>query len=303
MKIGSFGYLAKEGVKNVWTNRTMSFASVCVLVSCLVLTGAAMLFSLNVQSAVADLEGENSITVYLDDGIPTLQSVQIGEEIKKIENIDTCEFVPKDEALQEWMERLGDDGTIFSGLSGTENPLMDAFNVSLKDLSKYQETYDQIMAVEGVQKVLDYSDVAATLTSLDNMVRTVCLGIVLLLGIVSLFILANTIRVTMFSRRLQISIMKSVGATNAFIRVPFVIEGIVIGVFSGIVASLILIFAYRGVMNGLAEMMAFTALDLGAQIWWLMLIFVGIGIVFGFLGGLISIRRYLKKEGGEIVGW
>ena len=303
MKIGSFGYLAKEGVKNVWTNRTMSFASVCVLVSCLVLTGAAMLFSLNVQSAVADLEGENSITVYLDDGIPTLQSVQIGEEIKKIENIDTCEFIPKDEALQEWMERLGDDGTIFSGLSGTENPLMDAFDVSLKDLSEYQETYDQIMAVEGVQKVLDYSDVAATLTSLDNMVRTVCLGIVLLLGIVSLFILANTIRVTMFSRRLQISIMKSVGATNAFIRVPFVIEGIVIGVFSGIVASLILIFAYRGVMDGLAEMMAFTTLDLGAQIWWLMLIFVGVGIVFGFLGGLISIRRYLKKEGGEIVGW
>ena len=124
MNIGSFGYLAKEGVKNVWTNRTMSFASVCVLVSCLVLTGAAMLFSLNVQSAVADLEGENSITVYLDDGIPTLQSVQIGEEIKKIENIDTCEFVPKDEALQEWMERLGDDGTIFLSLIHIFTPVL-----------------------------------------------------------------------------------------------------------------------------------------------------------------------------------
>ena len=204
MNLSSVKYLLKEGLRNVWGNRTMSFASVGVLISCLLLTGAAVLLSMNIGSAMEVLEGDNSVRVVLDDGLPTLTGIQIGEEIQKIENIESCEFIPKDDAIRDY---LGDDETLLQGLTGADNPLPDAFRISMKDLSLYDDTIAQITALEGVQQVDDYSDVAEKLTSLDSLVTMVGFWIVLLLSLVSLFIIANTIRVTMFSRRVEISIM------------------------------------------------------------------------------------------------
>ena len=219
------GYLFKEGVKNAWSNRTMTIASIAVLVSCLLLTGSAVLFSMNLAKAMEVFQGGNSIQVYLDEGLPTLESVKIGEAIKSIDNVENCEFVSKDEAVQSYIDALGGDGDILAGLTGENNPLPDAFRISLKDLSIYEETAQQILSIEGVQKINDYSEVANKLTRLDTMVKIVAISVVTVLGIVSLFIIANTIRVTMHSRRLEISIMKSVGATNGFVRVPFLVEG------------------------------------------------------------------------------
>ena len=112
MKLSSLGYLLKEGAKNIWSNRTMSFASVGVLVSCLLLTGAAVLFSMNIDSAMESVEGSNSITVYCTQGLPTLKAVQVGEQIKNLDNISECELVPKDQAVEEMLEMLGDNGTV-----------------------------------------------------------------------------------------------------------------------------------------------------------------------------------------------
>ena len=240
MKLYNFRYLLKEGFRNLKGNRTMTIASVAVLVSCLILTGAAMLFSLNIGVAMESIEGNNSITVYLREDMPTLESVQVGEQLRKIDNIAECEFVSKDEALESMMELLGDDGTVLEGLTGSENFLPDAYDISMVDLTKYDQTIADIKAVEGVDHITDYSDIADKLTDLDNLVTMVGFWVVLLLGIVSLFIIANTIRVTMYSRRMEISIMKSVGATNWFVRWPFVVEGIVIGLTAGILASVLL---------------------------------------------------------------
>ena len=223
MKLSSLGYLLKEGARNIWSNRTMSFASVGVLVSCLLLTGAAVLFSMNIDSAMQSVEGSNSITVYCTQGLPTLKAVQVGEQIKNLDNISECELVPKDQAVEEMLDMLGDNGTVLEGLMGDDNFLPDAYRISLTDLSLYEETAAQISAIEGVEKIIDYSDIANQLTQLDDMVTTVCFWITLLLGVVSLFIIANTIRVALFSRRVEISIMKSVGATNWFVRVPFIV--------------------------------------------------------------------------------
>ena len=298
MKLSSLGYLLKEGAKNIWSNRTMSFASVGVLVSCLLLTGAAGLFSMNIDSAMQSVEGSNSITVYCTQGLPTLKAVQVGEAIKNIDNISECELVPKDQAVEEMLEMLGDNGTVLEGLMGEDNFLPDSYRISMADLALYDETVAQITAIDGVEKIIDYSDIAEQLTQLDDMVTTVCFWIILLLGIVSLFIIANTIRVALFSRRLEISIMKSVGATNWFVRVPFLVEGMIIGLVSGGLASLILNVAYDNVISSLSILSFFTPLPLDPYRLRIVLTFLLAGAAFGVLGGFISLGRYLRKDVG-----
>lgn len=304
MKLSNAQYLLKEGVKNIWHNRTMSFASVGVLVSCLLLTGASFLFSMNVNSAMESLESSNQVTVYMEDNLPTLKSVQVSSEIKKLPNVESCEFVSKEDALKTMMDSMGDDGTVFNSLMGDENPLNDVCKVSMKDLAEYKNTVKQIGDIEGVMKVRDYSDVAEKLTSLDNLVTMAGSWIIIILMLVSLFIIANTIRVTMFSRRLEISIMKSVGATNWFVRVPFVVEGVIIGVLSGGVASALLILLYDKTFQSITNIVPFfSPIPLAPLVFRIILYFILIGTVFGAVGGGISIGKYLRKEGGELVGW
>ena len=301
-RLSSLGYLLKEGVKNIWSNRTMSFASGGVLVSCLLLTGAAVLFSMNVDVAMKSLEGNNSTTVYLQEGLPTLTSLRVGQEIKQLDNIEECEFVSKQDAVQNMLDMLGDDGTVLEGLLGDENFLPDAFRISMKDLNLYDETAAQIEAINGVDEIIDYSDIAEQLTSLDNLVTSVGFWIVLILSLVSLFIISNTIRVTMFSRRLEISIMKSVGATNWFVRVPFIVEGVIIGLLSGGVASGLLVLVYNKLVSSIASIPLFSPVDIGPITWRITLIFMLAGALFGALGGLITLGKYLKKEGGDLGG-
>lgn len=298
------GYLIKEGLKNIWSNRTMSFASVGVLVSCLLLTGAAVLFSFNINSAMKTIEGNNSVRVYMKQNLPTLSAIKAGEEIKKIQNIDTCKFIPKDDAIQQYMSILGDkDGTMLQGMTGKENPLPDAFQISFKDLSQYKETAAQIRKIDGVDKINDYSDIAAKLTHLDKLVTNAGLWVIVLLSLVSLFIIANTIRVTMFSRRMEISIMKSVGATNWFVRIPFIVEGIIIGLFSGALSSLLLYSIYHNLVSTISSITFFAPVDISSMVGGITLMFMLAGTLFGALGGVISISKYLKQEGGDIVGW
>ena len=301
-RLSSLGYLLKEGVKNIWSNRTMSFASDGVLVSCLLLTGAAVLFSMNVDVAMKSLEGNNSTTVYLQEGLPTLTSLRVGQEIKQLDNIEECEFVSKQDAVQNMLDMLGDDGTVLEGLLGDENFLPDAFRISMKDLNLYDETAAQIEAINGVDEIIDYSDIAEQLTSLDNLVTSVGFWIVLILSLVSLFIISNTIRVTMFSRRLEISIMKSVGATNWFVRVPVIVGGVIIGLLSGGVASGLLVLVYNKLVSSIASIPLFSPVDIGPITWRITLIFMLAGALFGALGGLITLGKYLKKEGGDLGG-
>jgi cell division transport system permease protein len=240
----------------------------------------------------------------MDKDLPVLRSLKAGEQIKKLDNIKSCQFVSRDDALKKVMGMLGEkDSYLLKDMSGKENPLPDAFQVSFKDLSKYKDTVVQIKKIDGVSSVNDYSDIAAKLTSLHRLVTTVGFWIILLLSLVSLFIISNTIRVTMFSRRLEISIMKSVGATNWFVRVPFMVEGIIIGLISGLIGSLILRFLYDKLTGTLTSITLFSPLSIGAIQWKITLLFLLAGSLFGAVGGAISIGKYLKKEGGEIVDW
>ena len=128
MRFHNIGYLFKEGFKNLWKNRTMSIASIGVLIACLLLTGCAGLVSVNLTSMMESIEGNNSITIYLNDALPALSAIEVGDQIRDIENINTCTFIPKDDALAEMMESLGDDGAILEGLDGDNNFLPDAYS-------------------------------------------------------------------------------------------------------------------------------------------------------------------------------
>ena len=297
-------YLFREGVRNIWSSRVMSLASVGVLVSCLLLTGAAVLFSLNISSAMKTVEGSNSVRVYMKEGLPVLNALKAGDEIKKMDNVKSCEFILKDDAIKKVMGMLGDtDASLLEGMTGKDNPLPDAFRISFKDLSKYKDTVERIKKIDGVSSINDYSDVASKLTSLDHMVTRAGFWIILLLSLVSLFIISNTIRVTMFSHRLEISIMKSVGATNWFVRVPFIVEGVIIGLFSGALSSGILRLLYDRMTGTLTSIAMFTPLDIRPLQTQILVWFLLAGAAFGAIGGIISIGRYLKREGGEVVEW
>lgn len=295
------GYLLKEGVRNVWNNRMMSLASIGVLVSCLIITGAAALLSMNVTTVVESVGRENQVTVFLNDDVQELEAVmEIGPEIRRLDNISDCQFYSKDEAMEGLREELG---TLFTELQGENNPLPHAFHVTMVDLSQYDDTVKNITSVEGVYKVSDRSDVASKLTNLNELVTQIGLWLVIILGLISLFIISNSIRMTMYSRRFEISIMKSVGATDWFVRIPFVIEGVVLGLVSGLIASAVIAFLYEGLIAAVKYIIPFKEILYSEVALRMSLSFVLMGMFVGALGAAISITRYLKMEGGEILGW
>ena len=302
MSLHSIGYLFREGLKSLWKNRTMSIASIGVLIACLLMTGVAALLTLNISATMQSVEGNNVITVYLSSDVPALTAVRIGEEIRQIDNIAECTFVPKDTALSGVMQDIDGGGTLFDSFTGDNNPLPDSYEISLADLSIYDETVSQITAIEGVESVSNYSHVAETLSSLDRVVRYGSVGIVAVLAVVSLFIISNTVKVTIFSRRMEINIMKSVGATNGFVRVPFIVEGIVIGIISGLVSATILYYAYDSLVKVVINLAPFlTIVNIRPYVFILYGAYIIAGMFFGLLGGTISIGKYLKKQGENAI--
>ena len=301
MRLSGLGYLLKEGIKSIWSNRMMSIASIGVLVSCLLLTGAAELIALNVSAVVDEIGGENVTRVFLDQEVSDLEAVYIQNEIGKLDNISKTEFVPKDEAIKEYEDTLRED--IFSQMQGKGNPLPNSVDVTLSDLSLYDNTIKEITAIDGVDSIRDTREIAQKLTSLSTLVSYMRLAIVLALSLISVFIISNTIRMTMYARRFEISIMKSVGATDTFIRIPFVFEGMIIGLLSGVFASLLLTFVYDAVMNGVKSIIHIDFIPYSQLAFWVWIIFIAAGMFIGMLGSMVSIGRYLKKEGNELLGW
>lgn len=296
-------YLIKEGFKNIWTNRMMSLASVVVLVSCLIITGAASLISINVTSMISKIGDDNQITVYLDYDLSDLESIKLGSQLAKVKNIDTYRYYSKDEAIKQYEQVLGN---LYESMQDDGNPFGNAYKVKLKDLSKYKQTVEQIQKIQGVSSVSDRSDIAGKLTKLNYFVTIVGSWVVLILAVVTLFIISNTIKMTMYSRRHEISIMKSVGATNVFIRIPFMIEAMVIGLLSGLISAGVICGVYMPIRSAAASIVGFiqdSTFTVEQIMWPTFIVMSVIGILIGFIGGFISVTRYLKKEGGEIFGW
>lgn len=295
MKISSLRYLTKEGFRNVWVNRLMSLASITVLMACLIMIGLGTMLYLNVDLLLNKIESQNVVMVYIEDGVePSI----VGNKIKVIDNIADCEFVSKEEAFEAQKESMGDDAIL---LEGMENPMPDAYKVTIADLTKFDATVNEIKQLDNIEQVRENGDVADKLVSIRKAVTIIAIGIVALLFLVSLFIISNTIRITMFSRKLEISIMKAVGATNWFVRWPFMIEGMLLGLISAVVSFGALIGLYQGMIKVFSDMITlFNPVPFMDYALYILAAFLGIGIFTGSFGSLISMGKYLKEQGSVI---
>ena len=301
MKGTSLKYLTHEGFRNVWVNRLMSLASVTVLMACLIIMGAGIMIYFNINNVVDKVQSQNVVMVYVADDASEDETTQIGASLKGISNVESCEFVPKEVAFQEQIQSMGGDAALFEGFD--EIPLPDAYKVTVKDLSQFENTVSQIKQINKVDSVRENSDLASKLLSLRHAVSIVSVGLVIMLFLVALFIISNTIRITMFSRKLEISIMKAVGATNWFIRWPFMIEGMILGTISGIVSLGVLWGLYAVAEKVFAQTLSLIGFSLVpfSEYWWqILLVFVAIGLFTGGFGSLVSMAKYLKEQGSVV---
>ena len=301
----SLKYLTKEGFRNVWTNRMMSIASICVLMSCLVLIGSAALVFLNIDSLLSRIEEENVVMVYLKEDATDDDIAKMETEIESMDNISDVEFVPKEDAWEEQLETMEEAQAKFFTEISSDIPLPDAYKVTVKDLDLFDGTIKELEALDNVDTIRQNQDLAQKLVTIRQGVSIISIVIVAVLFAISLFIISNTIRLTVYSRRLEISIMKSVGATNSFVRFPFVIEGMILGVVSGIVGLGVVWGLYELAITQFGDLLS--SLGLKAVVFTdyalLMLgLFVAIGIICGVGGSLTTMRKYLNKEGSEISG-
>lgn len=301
MKGSSLKYLTHEGFRNIWVNRLMTLASVTVLLACLVIIGVGAMAFFNINVLLDKVETQNVVMVYVEMESDDLATTSVGVELQKMENVESCEFVPKEDAFREQIEAMGGDSAVFDGF--TECPLPDAYKVTLKDLSQFSTTVEQIKAMPNVSSVRENSDLANKLLSIRRAVTIVSIGLVAMLFLVALFIIANTIRITMFSRKLEINIMKAVGATNWFIRWPFLVEGVLIGVIASALSL--------GALWGLYELAVVSFSDLLGSLGFSLVpfsqyalqifgVFLGIGVFTGGVGSMISMNKYLKEQGSVV---
>ena len=305
MNASSLRYLIKEGFRNTWANRMMSVASICVLLSCLVLIGSASMMFLNINSLVDRIEDENVIMVYVSDNATDADVTAMGDELKGMSNVDKVEFVPKEEAWQEQLETMEDAQAEFFTEISTDIPLPDAYKVTVKDLNQFSQTVKEVKTLNGVDTVRENTDLAQKLDTISRGVSIIAIVIIAVLFAISLFIISNTIKLTVYSRRLEISIMKSVGATNSFVRLPFVVEGMILGIVSGVVSLGVVWGIYALATNQFGELfksIGLVPLRFTDYALYMLGAFVAIGIVSGVGGSLITMRKYLNKEGSEISG-
>ena len=292
MKLCSAKYLFKEGVKNVWKNRMMSIASVGVLVICFILTGIFTLLSISIKDTLKSIESRNTIKLFLKNEVETKEALELEQKLKSIENILSCRFYSREEAQEKYKEQLGD---LYESMK-ERNFLPHSYYVTLKDLSKYKDTVEEIKKLPEVDIISNRADLFDKLTKFNQFVSSVGLVLSLVLALIALFIVTNTIRLTMHSRKQEISIMKAVGATNTFIRIPFIVEGVVIGIFSSLVASFSLNFFYKFVIESIrSNVPFFYSTGFNNLIFYLLFYFTLAGVAFGVLGGGLSIRKYLSK--------
>ncbi len=309
MKMRTFRYLVGEGIKNVWSNRLMSLASVGVLVACMFITGVAIVLSLNIDVALGDLEKQNVVMVYFadeanpaDDGsfLTDEQAEKLAADIGNMDNIANSEFISRDEGLESLLADMTESSdSLFQYLDG-ENPLPNGARVQFDNLTRFDETVASLEELDGVNTVRHEREVAKKITGIRRAVNIASVGIVALLLVIAVVIVCNTIRITMYNRKLEISIMKAVGATNSFIRFPFMVEGAILGIIAAVFTTALLYAVYRiAVTEFETTMIGFKAIlfrDMALQ---LLGGFALSGMIVGLLASRFTIAKYLRKEGSE----
>lgn len=298
MRLSSLRYLIKQGWKNMAANRLMTFASVGVLTACLIITGIAALVFINVNSLVNYMADQNEIVVYLTPEVPDEQAAAMNDQIAAMPNVLEVEYNSKADAfaqVQEWLDSYG------NLLTNYEQIFPARFFVTVEDLTLIEQTNTALAALPGVDYTQVPTDLTGIIISIKNAVTYGGLGLVIILAVVAIIVISNTIRLTVFNRRREISIMKYVGATNTFIRLPFFVEGMTVGLIAGVLAAGLVCAGYYFVYNYLMDMYNTWVMSIMHNIFTLESIwpyvvagFAVFGVLIGGFGTATSVRKHLK---------
>ena len=296
MRFNVLNYLIGEGIRNLFKNKKSTMSALMIMCATMLIFGLFFVIGENLNAFVENVADAQEIRVIIDNDATESEIEEVGSEILAIDGVKSAEFVSKDEALEYMKDMLGDE--LIEGYS-ERNIFSVAYNVTLTDLKLNDEVQDNINQIPHVKKIVSSNQTISQIISLAKGVRVVTAGILALLIVISVSIIANTIKLTVHARRKEISIMKYVGATNSFIRWPFLVEGIIIGVVAGLLSVGIIFAAYTGVANQLAntsflQMANWTLLNFSDMFNLILLVYLGLGIGIGVLGSSISMRKYLE---------
>ena len=300
MKYSRLGYFIGEGFSNVFKNKKSTGASLMIMCATMIIFGIFLILGENINHFVSQVESQQGIEIFIKNEATQEQIDELGEKIRDIDGVGTVEFRSKEQNLEQMKERFGDKQDLLDGYEGENNIFSASYVVTLTDLTKSQAVQEQINTYKDVvKKITSKDEVITTLINLANGIKIVTGVILLLLIIISIFIIANTIKLTVHARRKEISIMKYVGATNSFIRWPFVVEGMIIGIIASLISIVIVGGAYNFIANEVVnadfmQMINGSLVSFQDMLSSIIIVYMLLGIGIGALGSIISMRKYLK---------
>ena len=294
MKSSKIGYLIKEGFKSIGTHGFMSFATVTIVIACLVIMGSFSLIAVNISGMLDTLEGQNQMIAYVEETLSEDEARALQPDIEYLSNVSSAQFVTREQAMEEFASQY-DDETLFQDVDA--NVFRDRYIIYLNDISLMEQTQAELSQITGIAKVNAYLEVAEGFVTVRNVISAVSMILIIVLVIVSVFIMANTVKLATYNRREEIAIMKMVGASNSFIRFPFVVEGLVLGLLGGALGFLLEWAIYdvvanrimTGLIGNMIQVIPFQSFSMVV-----LAIYLGVGVVVGAFGSAIAIRNYLR---------
>ena len=286
------GYLVREGIRGIFLNAFMSFAAITIIAACLIIMGSFALVSYNVSRWVDEVEQTNRVSAYIDEQYSEAEARSVGTRINLLDNISYSEFVSKDEALVRFFE---DSAHYADILREGDNPLRHRYYITLESVALQDQTLRLLQGINGIVEIRASEELKDAIASIQTVVSLISFSLILMLSLVSVFIVANTIKLATYDRREEIAIMRVVGATRRFIRFPFFIEGAVIGALGGLLAYLVQWMLYGLLSGGMAGIgIPIPFAEFGELQIRVLIFFLLGGLSAGALGSTLTIRKFLK---------
>ncbi len=298
MKYNILGYLIGEGFGNVFKNKKSTGASLMIMCATMIIFGIFLILSQNINHFVKEVESAQGIQVYVKNEATDEQVKEVGEKIRQLSGVNSAVYVSKEDALNQMKEKFGDKKDLLAGYE-ENNIFPSSYIVTLTDLKLSKEVQEQINQMDNIKKITSKDETVSTLINLANGIKIVTGIILILLVVISTFIIANTIKLTVHARRKEISIMKYVGATNGFIRWPFIVEGMIIGIIASLISIVIVGGAYSLLADQLVNSQFMQVINMSLVSFAdmfnsIIFVYMLLGIGIGVIGSMISMRKYLK---------
>ena len=295
VKYNILGYLIGEGFKNVFKNKKSTISCLIIMCATMLIFGIFFLIGENVNHTMEELESEQAFEVFIEDDATEAEIAELGEEIKAVNGVNTIQYKSKEDALTTMKERFKEYQSLLDGLY----IFSPSYVVNLTDLELSESAQAEILELDNVKKITSSDKTMKALVALANGINTITIIVLVLLVLISIFIISNTINLTVHARRKEISIMKYIGATNNFIRSPFIVEGIIIGIVAAMISVLLIglsynIIAEKLLTSSITELITFQLLGFNELFNLIIVVYLVLGVGVGVIGSMISMRRYLK---------